>query len=233
MILPNDPFEFIVPASHGIRNPGWELDFGRYRWFYVVGAKLLMSKAGIHDYSHVRDMASSTVAPAAWQATYPAFDWTSSLAANQINHLINKDAMCFDRACLGILALLRAVDKLADERFKTRTADDVVSRWLKIKPAVHEIQDTPPLHVPIEHVHRALAAGSQRNSKLLKELHEGRGATHQTLAGIATYLHANGVHTTDQVAVKLRRGSNAKGTLTAARHEVVQEQIDPATGEII
>ena len=214
MHLPDDPFALVVPQTPDFRTDGWELTFGRYQWFYVVGAKTFMARAGLSDYSSAAERAGEIKVPGTWAASCRTLEW-EGVASSQVRRAIHTKLQRFDKALLSIAAVFKAVTE-GNPDFIAQHAEEPLVNFMQVKPATFEITgfDKATLaRLDERNRNDLLIAGRQRHDHFLIEISKGHGATYPTLAGIAARL------TGKSVRPKLERGNGTP--LRPAQSETV------------
>lgn len=217
MRLPNDPFDFVTPKLPDFRIPGWELVFGRYQWFYVFGARALLAKAGVYNYSDAMNKAKTSIVPQEWEENYGSFEWRDC-ANNQVFRAITQKVQRFDKAILSIISILNSINEMGKEDFRKKHEDSIISEFITLKPANFEIADFDQRaldRLNLQQRQAIMAASAQRYSSFLDEIAKGHGATYGTLNLVANHLGSGRA-----VSVKDKRGRNAR-TMRPAPSECV------------
>lgn len=228
MLLPDDPCQLIHSAEPDFRCDGWEYSFGRYQWFYVVGARVALAKNGLNDLSKAANQAENVLAPKSWAENYSTLEW-SNFSPAQVRRALQVRPMRFDKACLSIIAIRDVLSKEGKEQFLIENKDRCVSHWIKIRPATFEIPGLSGISIPSDMRASMLSSAYQTNPKFLPEIMVGHGATYYNLKCMADYLNSHKIGPAS-VHSKSGRSANAK---RPAPSELVSFRKDPTTGEII
>lgn len=222
MKLPANPYDLIVPQSPDFRQAGWEYEFGKYQFFYVVGCRPLMFKAGISDQSVVAKHPLDRTQSAGWVDQFPGFHWDESFAANQVWRAIRQKPQQFSKACLSVIAVMNAVEAHGTRSsFLKEHKSTSISHFIKIKPAVFYV---PEFNNPTAHTKNdllpLLAACRQRNVEFISQIAVNKGATYPTLRDFTSgYNKKFNLNTT--VDILNRRSSSGN----VADAEIVDESV--------
>lgn len=228
MILPDDPFELVVPQTPDFRFTGWEYAFGKYNFFYLVGSRKLMARARIFNLSTVTQHSADRQPVEEWARQYPAFHWEEALGSNQVERALKHKPQLFAKTCLSLLTVVQAVIKHGNPDFIEAHRNTRVSEFLKIKPAVFGIPaygESAYRRLSAQEKEAVLAACRQKREPLLYQVAVDRGATYPTvrdmcpaLAGTAPFA---GAHHTPRVELITER-------YTLARQVSLDEAVDEA-----
>ncbi|WP_149541460.1 hypothetical protein [Siccirubricoccus phaeus] len=235
MIIPDDPFALVAPPTPDFRVPGWQLAFADFKWFYVVGARHFLSRAGVTNNSDATEAAYQINIPTSWnygEYNHGKLKWDEEFASNQVLRAIHTKRQGFAKACLSILAIKRAVEIHGRPDFIAANSDRPISYWMKIAPATFYIvdyTDTKSLKMNTEQIKEFLRSGYQESAKFLEDIAVGHGATFRTLNGMSAYLRDNKYIPTCDVLPKHNRTRNAK---KPSPNEMIRHLFDVKTGVI-
>lgn len=228
MKLPENPYDLIVPQNPDFRFDGWEYEFGKYQFFYVIGSRRLMAQAGIFDQSRAADEADQVngTIPDKWSSYFPAFDWTADLAKNQVRRAIRHEPQQFPKACQSLVAVLRAVTNYGrNAAFLEQHKASPVSQFLIIKPATFDIPEFDQgdcQKISNDAKQLILSRSRQKRHVFLSEAAASRRATYPTLRDIATCLgETDSFDKTATVAPMHKRSYGSKVSVS----EIVDETL--------
>lgn len=197
MPAPKDLKKLIDPKFNYF--PGWDIEFGQFRYFYVAGYVELMTDLGLKPRGSEVDVIKKECkdirrkVPEEWGAVFSLEDFKDDwdkMSPTQINHCVKMKPMKLPKAAMACICLERALRKKLGH-------DGDIYHLLQIRPALYRIDGLDAVfkqHIESENgISRddLFRHTKQNKLALFREMADGYTVTHQTARLLLEFLKSN------------------------------------------